>query len=134
LTGPLEELLEDISLAEAINLRYFQLDGAPSHFAREVRQWLDLTYPDRWIGRGGPVPVGWPSRLPDITPLDFFFWGHCKEIVYRTMPNTEEELRGRIITTAATVTPEMLERVHGNIVKKVNACLDANGQNFKHLL
>jgi hypothetical protein len=32
------------------------------------------------------------------------------------------------------VTPEMLERVHGNIVKRANACLDANGQNFEHLL
>jgi hypothetical protein len=28
------------------------------------------------------------------------------------------------------MTPEMLERVHGNIVKRPNACLDANGQNF----
>jgi hypothetical protein len=27
----------------------------------------------------------------------------------------------------------MLERVHGNIVKRANACLDANGQNFEHL-
>jgi hypothetical protein len=30
------------------------------------------------------------------------------------------------------VTPEMLERVHGNIVKRANACLDANRQNFEH--
>jgi hypothetical protein len=29
--------------------------------------------------------------------------------------------------------PEMLERVHGNIVKRAIACLDANGQNFEHL-
>jgi hypothetical protein len=27
----------------------------------------------------------------------------------------------------------MLERVHGNIVKRANACLYANGQNFEHL-
>jgi hypothetical protein len=32
-----------------------------------------------------------------------------------------------------TVAPEMLELVHGNIVKRANACLDANGQNFEHL-
>jgi hypothetical protein len=93
---------------------------------------LDLTYPDRWIERGGVV--NWPPRSSDITPLDFFFGGHCKEIMYHTMPNTEEELRGRIITAAATVTPEMLERVHGNIIKRANACLDANGQNVEHLL
>jgi hypothetical protein len=35
--------------------------------------------------------------------------------------------------SAATVTPEMLERVHGNIVQRANACLDAKGQNFEHL-
>jgi hypothetical protein len=29
--------------------------------------------------------------------------------------------------------PEMLERVHGNIVKRANVCLDANGENFEHL-
>jgi hypothetical protein len=31
------------------------------------------------------------------------------------------------------MTPEMLELVHGNIVKRANACLNANGQNFEHL-
>jgi hypothetical protein len=35
--------------------------------------------------------------------------------------------------STSTVTPEMLECVHGNIVKRANACLDANGQNFEHL-
>jgi hypothetical protein len=32
------------------------------------------------------------------------------------------------------VTPEVLERVHSNIAKKANACLDANGQNIEHLV
>jgi hypothetical protein len=31
------------------------------------------------------------------------------------------------------VTPEMLERVHGNIVKRANAGLDAKGKNFENL-
>jgi hypothetical protein len=46
------------------------------------------------------------------------------------MSNTEEEFRGRIITAAATLTPEMLERVHVNIVKRANACLDAKWAKF----
>jgi hypothetical protein len=50
------------------------------------------------------------------------------------MPNIEEELRGRIITAASTVTPEMLGRVYGIIIKRANACVEANGQNFEHLL
>ncbi|KAJ4439475.1 hypothetical protein ANN_07599 [Periplaneta americana] len=43
------------------------------HYANHVRALLDDTFPDRWIGRGGPTP--WPSRSPDMTPLDFFLWG-----------------------------------------------------------
>lgn len=32
--------------------------------------YLDLTFPNRWIGRLGPSP--WPPRSPDLTPLHFF--------------------------------------------------------------
>jgi hypothetical protein len=35
--------------------------------------------------------------------------------------------------STSTVAPEMLKHVHGNIIKRANACLDANGQNFEHL-
>jgi hypothetical protein len=51
----------------------FQQDGAPPHWARIVREVLDMRYPGRWVGRDEPIP--WPPRPPDITPLDFFLWG-----------------------------------------------------------
>ncbi|CAF1680033.1 unnamed protein product, partial [Adineta ricciae] len=57
-------------------------DGAPPHFAVDVRQYLDHQFPQRWIGRGGPIR--WAPRSPDLTPLDFFLWGHLKNIVYKT--------------------------------------------------
>jgi hypothetical protein len=47
---------------------------------------------------------------------------------YRLPYSTEKYLKNSI--SAATVTPERLERIHGNIVKRANACLDANGQTF----
>lgn len=52
---------------------HFQQDGAPPHYAASVRQYLNLQYPGRWIGRRGPME--WPARSPDLTPLDFFLWG-----------------------------------------------------------
>ncbi len=52
---------------------YFQQDGAPPHYAREVRHWLDENFPGKWIGRRGPIE--WPARSPDLTPPDFFLWG-----------------------------------------------------------
>jgi hypothetical protein len=32
---------------------WFQQDGAPPHFAANVRDFLNQEYPNRWIGRGG---------------------------------------------------------------------------------
>ncbi|EZA62313.1 hypothetical protein X777_04052, partial [Ooceraea biroi] len=61
-------LFEDVPLNMRRN-SWFQLDGCPAHYGRSLRQWLNIHYPNRWIGRTGPV--AWPTRSPDFTPLDF---------------------------------------------------------------
>ncbi|GBL92696.1 hypothetical protein AVEN_119092-1 [Araneus ventricosus] len=48
----------------------FQQDGAPPHYGNIVREFLDTTSPQRWIGRG--TVMAWPPQSPDITPLDFY--------------------------------------------------------------
>ena len=58
----------------------FQQDGAPPHWGLAVRQLLNDTFPEKWIGRDGPI--SWLPCSPDITPLDFFLWGYVKDIVY----------------------------------------------------
>lgn len=54
----LPDLLDDVPLA-IVRQMWFQHDGAPAHFALRVRVYLDEQYPQRWIGRGGPV--AWPA-------------------------------------------------------------------------
>ena len=39
-------------------------------------QHLTATYSNCWIGWGGPV--AWPPSSLDLTPMDFFLWGHIK--------------------------------------------------------
>ena len=85
----------------------FQQDGAPPHWGLIVRNFLNETFPNRWIGRNDPTP--WPPRSPDITPLDFFLWGYVKDRVYRTPVRDVETLQSRIIEVLATVNEEMLE-------------------------
>jgi hypothetical protein len=34
---------------------WLQIDGAPPHFGRIVRDWCDEIYPNRWIGRDGAI-------------------------------------------------------------------------------
>lgn len=73
------------------------MDGAPAHFARNVREHVDENYTP-WIGRGGTI--AWPARSPDLTPLDFFLWGTMKERVYLEVPESREELLQTIMTVA----------------------------------
>ena len=52
---------------------------------------ITSTYPNRWIGRGGPVP--W---TPDLTPFDYFLWGSVKSMVYGIPVTPEENLIARV--------------------------------------
>jgi hypothetical protein len=55
-----------------------------------------------WIGRGGMI--AWPTRSPDLTPLDFLVWGYVKDKVFvPPLPASFEELRTRITETVATI-------------------------------
>ena len=38
----------------------------------------------------------WPPRSPDLTPPDFYLWGHLKARVYRNNPRTIEDLKNVI--------------------------------------
>ncbi|XP_067216422.1 uncharacterized protein [Linepithema humile] len=68
------DLFEDIPLNIRMN-SWFQLDGCPAHYGKSPRQWLNIHFLRRWIGRAGPV--AWPPRSPDLTPLDFFCMGYA---------------------------------------------------------
>ena len=73
---------------------YFQNDGAPPHYTRHVREYLNEFFSNRWLGRGGPV--AWPPRSPDFTPLDYYLWDHMKTLVYETKVDSRAALRDRI--------------------------------------
>lgn len=111
---------------------YFQQDGAPPHYARIVRVFLDNVFPRRWIGRRGHIE--WPARSPDLTPLDFFFWGHLKSVVYRTKPATVQELQERILAVADNITPQSLQNVQQEFVDRLAHCQAVEGFQFEHLI
>ncbi|EZA49460.1 hypothetical protein X777_11958 [Ooceraea biroi] len=73
---------------------WFQHDGVPPHFVRIVKDFLNIRYAHRWIGRGGYV--AWPPRSPDLTPIDFFLWGCIKNIVFLNPPTTRDDMKRRI--------------------------------------
>lgn len=136
----LPELLDEVP----VDLRrrmYFQHDGAPAHYDRNVRRYLTERFQLRWIGRGGVQAgaVNWPARSPDLTPLDFHVWGRAKDLVYGNDGHTIrtlEELQTRI-TNAFEVMKrerEVLMRVNENIRKRALLCIENQGHHFQQFL
>lgn len=131
LQNELPQLLEEVDNIEREQM-WIQQDGAPAHYHREVREFLNNHYPQKWIGRDGFIR--WPPRSCDLTPLDFFLWGYIKDRVYVNPPTTPEDMENRIRDACRTITPFMLRNVQGNIVKRLNMCIQVDGHIFEHLL
>ena len=87
---------------------------------------LNYVFPNRWIGRGGPVQ--WPPRSADLTPMDFFTWGEMKCLVYETPIYTPEELVARVAKAAAII------RETHSFARRYQLCINLNGRHFQQLL
>jgi len=81
----------------------FQQDGAPAHTAIRTRDFLNNHFPNRWIGKHGPVP--WPPRSPDLTTPDNALWGILKKRVIHCQPENQQQL----ITVVKTILNEIGE-------------------------
>lgn len=111
---------------------WFQQDGAPPHYGRQVRQYLDETFPQKWIGRRGAVE--WPPRSPDLSPLDYFFWGHLKNNVYKTKPHGLDELRERIVQETRLISEQALHNAVSAVYTRFAHCQTVDGAHFEHLI
>lgn len=131
LNNNLFDLLQDVPL----NLRYnnwLQLDGCPAHSARIVRNWLNQHYPEKWIGRWGPVE--WPARSPDLTPLDFYLWGRVKNEVYSTPIESREHLI-QLINTAfdrLKLNREEIRNATRSVTTRCRKCIEVGGGHFEN--
>lgn len=106
----------------------FQQDGAPAHFARSIRAYLNEIFGDNWIGRGGPDLI-WPPRSPDLTPPDFFLWGVLKDKVYREpRPRDLPTLREKIIAACEAIPQEMIIKTCRSTAQRFRKCLENNGE------
>ena len=89
-----------------------QQDGATALSSRRSLSLLREMFPGHVISLRGDI--GWPLRLPDLTPCDFFLWGSLKAKVYEQCPLTLEALKEAIRQEVAAITPEMTLKVMDN--------------------
>jgi hypothetical protein len=109
---------------------HFQQDGAPPPYLEEVREYLNIRFPGRWIGRA--APLAWPYCFSDLTPLEFFLWRFVKDRVFvPPLPANVAELRTRITAAVTEVTPEELRSVWQDIDYRWDVCRVINGSHIE---
>ncbi|KAJ8882818.1 hypothetical protein PR048_014632 [Dryococelus australis] len=82
-----------------------------------------LAAPPNLCGSADKPPAGgeiyaetfWPARSPDLTPLDYFLWGHMKDVIYETPVESEEDLLAQIMAAADLGLPGIGDRVYQNM-------------------
>lgn len=130
LRNELPLLLEDVPLAIRRDM-FFQHDGCPAHFSLNVQDFLDKTYPDRWIGRGSLFH--WPARSPDLTCPDFYLWGRIKDLVFATRPTTRDDMIERIRNAIQSISMAEVESSVQSTRQRMNSCIENDGRHFEHL-
>ncbi|VVC25703.1 Hypothetical protein CINCED_3A000490 [Cinara cedri] len=128
----LPTMLEDVPLLLR-QILFFQQDGAPVHNAIIVRQQLNEMFENRRMGTRGPVE--WPPRSPDLTPLDFFLWGHLNTVVYAEPPANLQDLKNKIAVACRQLTKEqILAATYTEVSRRLELRLEKNGGNVEHFI
>jgi hypothetical protein len=90
---------------------------------------IQEVFEDRIISRGL-----WPPRSPDLSFCDFYLWGNLKGNAYKNNPHSIEALQAEITRVIGSIAVDELQKVLHNLFMRCNACLQAEGGQFQHLL
>ena len=97
----------------------FRHDGAPPHIDNEVRKFLTQTFGEANIISRMHTHK-WPPRSPDLSPVDFCYWGHLKHLVYHIgLPKSEAELMRKIEDAANRISLDNVSSAHSNFLDRL---------------
>ena len=105
---------------------WFQQDSATTHTAENSMDVLRDLFPSHLISLRSDI--GWPARSPDLSPCDYFLWGHLKAEDYKLRPTTIDELKAAIRQKVNEIPQEMTQRVMENFRNRLNQCIAVQGR------
>lgn len=109
------------------------MDGCPAHSSRVVRDYLVDAFQGNVIGPNHRI--NWPARSPDLSPNDFFLWGHLKDKLYKNIQYENlEQLQNSISAACDRISVYQIANVRREFYDRLGYCLAVNGGLFEHLL
>jgi len=82
----------------------FQQDGAPSHRAKLIIEFLQQNVPN-FI----ELSV-WPPNSPDLNPIDYAVWGALQQVVYRVPIVGLYDLKDRVCNFWASLDQQLISK------------------------
>ena len=76
----------------------------------------------------------WAPHLPDLSPMDFYLWGHLKEWVFLGQPQTIGGMKAAIINGINNISRDECTPVISHFERRVRLCLQRGGRHLKHVL
>ena len=111
---------------------YFQQDGARVHTTKEVRDWLENKFHGRVLS--DKMNVLWPARSPDLSPLDYWFWGIALAELRKHQPSCLDNLKEIVESLAESLTKEEISKAVCHTKRRAIACLESLGSRFEQNL
>lgn len=111
---------------------YFMQDGATCHTTPMNLAFLKSKFGGRVISNKTDIP--WPPNSPNLNPLDFFFWSHSMNHVFRTKPATIDDLKIIVNDFAENMDPDLIRKVCSSARLRFEKLRHERGGHFEHLM
>jgi hypothetical protein len=76
--------------------------------------YLESVFPEHLISKRM-----WPPRSPDLSPPDFFLWGHLKDTVYSNHPHTHTHTHTHTARASGQHSAHCGQDINWHIAKRV---------------
>ena len=94
---------------------------------------MRVRFGEKFIATHGPVE--WPPRSPDLTLLDFFLWGHLKNVVYADPPINIQDLKNKITHACYLLNEnQILAATNRECLRRFEACTLHDGGTFEQFI
>ena len=114
-----------------LRLTWFMQDGATPHTGNASVEFLQGLFGNCLISLR--TEHEWVLHNPGLNPLNFWFWGASKGVVYAKKPCTLVQLKQNVKTYAAEVTNDIWKKVGKNFCLCLKAFFNRNGSHIKNV-